>query len=112
VGSGAASRRYTWAACATATARTSRLEELHVVGDDLGHAPLLSILAFPRSGLDPPLDKDERMAGHYRLDAVRGHFFEMAGNREIARKHYRAAANRTSSIPERNYLLSKAARLI
>jgi predicted RNA polymerase sigma factor len=51
------------------------------------------------------------MAGHYRLDAVRGHLFERAGDRERAIEHYRAAAERTASIPERNYLTTKAARL-
>jgi hypothetical protein len=35
----------------------------------------------------------------------------MAGDREQAIAHYRAAAERTTSVPERNYLLGKAARL-
>src|SRR6266850_3844262 len=61
VGSGAAAGRHTSAACATAAAACSpRFEELHVVGDDLGHPPLLPVLAFPRPGLNAPLDKDER----------------------------------------------------
>jgi len=58
-----------------------------------------------------PLDADARMAGHYRLDAVRGHLHEMAGAKDAAIAHYRAAAGRTASVPERNYLLTKAARL-
>ena len=57
------------------------------------------------------LDADERMAGHYRLDAVRAHLLEMAGDREAAIAHYQAAAGRTASLPERNYLATKAARL-
>jgi predicted RNA polymerase sigma factor len=57
------------------------------------------------------LDTDARMSGHYRLDAVRAHLLEMAGDRERAIVHYRAAAERTASIPERNYLTAKAARL-
>jgi predicted RNA polymerase sigma factor len=57
------------------------------------------------------LDDDERIAGHYRLDAVRAHLHEMAGNHDAAITHYRAAAGRTTSIPERNYLTTKAARL-
>ena len=52
-----------------------------------------------------------RLDGHYRLDAVRGHLHEMAGDREQALAHYRAAAARTLSIPERNYLTTRAARL-
>ncbi len=57
------------------------------------------------------LDGDARIAGHYRLDAVRGHLFEMAGDADRALAHYRAAAQRTMSIPERNYLTAKAARI-
>ncbi len=54
---------------------------------------------------------DGRMRGHYRLDAVRAHLLQMAGDRERAIAHYRAAAEKTASNPERNYLLAKAARL-
>jgi len=42
---------------------------------------------------------------------VRGHLLERAGDRAGALVHYRAAAERTASLPERNYLLTKAARL-
>ena len=67
----------------------------------------------PAVGLDllEALDADPRIGGHYRLDAVRGHLLERAGDRERAVAHYRAAAERTASIPERHYLLTKAARL-
>jgi predicted RNA polymerase sigma factor len=67
----------------------------------------------PVAGLEllHALDGDARMHGHYRLDAVRGHLFEKAGDRERAIAHYRAAAERTTSIPERNYLVTRAARL-
>ena len=44
------------------------------------------------------LDADARIAGHYRLDAVRGHLYEKSGNHERAIAHYRAAAERTTSI--------------
>jgi predicted RNA polymerase sigma factor len=57
------------------------------------------------------LDGDPRLAGSHRLDAVRGHLRELAGDREAALSHYRAAADRTTSAPERNYLLLRAARL-
>jgi predicted RNA polymerase sigma factor len=57
------------------------------------------------------LDADDRLAGHYRLDAVRAHLLEMAGEHEAAIAHYRAAAGRTTSIPERDYLTTQAARL-
>jgi predicted RNA polymerase sigma factor len=58
------------------------------------------------------LDADSRLAGHYRLDAVRAHLHEMAGHRDAAIACYQAAASRTASVPERNYLLTKAARLM
>lgn len=47
----------------------------------------------------------------HRLDAVRAHLLEMAGDHKAAVSHYRAAAGKTGSLPERNYLLAQAARL-
>ena len=44
------------------------------------------------------------------MNAVRGHLLEMAGDHGRAVVHYQAAAERTASIPERNYLITKAAR--
>jgi hypothetical protein len=35
----------------------------------------------------------------------------MAGDHDAAIEHYRAAAGRTTSIPERRYLTTRAARL-
>ena len=58
-----------------------------------------------------PLDGDARIAGHHRLDAVRAHLLERAGRREAAIAHYRRAAGRTASLPERDYLNARAARL-
>jgi RNA polymerase sigma factor (sigma-70 family) len=79
----------------------------------LNHAIAAAMVNGPSAGLTllEPLDADPRMAGHYRLDAVRGHLFEMAGDDKAAVAHYRAAASRTTSIPERNYLATQAARL-
>jgi RNA polymerase sigma factor (sigma-70 family) len=57
------------------------------------------------------LKADARLVDHYRLDAVRAHLLELAGDREGAVRHYRAAAAKTGSLPERNYLLTQAARL-
>ena len=67
----------------------------------------------PKAGLDAldVLAADARLKGHYRLDAVRAHLLEKAGDREAAVAHYRKAAARTSSVPERNYLVTRAARL-
>ena len=80
----------------------------------LNHAVAAAMVHGPAAGLEllTALDDDPRMKGHYRLDAVRGHLFERAGERDRALAHYRAAAERTTSIPERDYLLTKAARLL
>ena len=79
----------------------------------LNHAIAAAMVNGPSAGLKllEALDKDPRLAGHYRLDAVRAHLHEMAGNREAAIAHYQDAAGRTASVPERNYLMTKAARL-
>ena len=75
----------------------------------LNHAIAAGMVHGPRAGLDllKALDADERLAGHYRIDAVRAHLLEMAGDHQAAIEHYRAAAERTTSIPERNYLISR-----
>ena len=79
----------------------------------LNHAIAAAMVHGPSSGLEllQSLDADARMSGTHRLDAVRGHLFEMAGDHEAAIRHYRAAAGRTTSVPERNYLTTQAARL-
>jgi len=80
----------------------------------LNHAIAAAMVHGAQFGLEllKALDADERLAGHHRLDAVRAHLLEMAGDRQGARAHYHLAASRTTSIPERNYLTTKAARLI
>jgi RNA polymerase sigma factor (sigma-70 family) len=79
----------------------------------LNRAVALAMVNGPAAGLAAlaALEEDGRLAEHYRLDAVRAHFLEMAGDTKAAIQHYRAAAARTGSLPERNYLLTKAARL-
>ena len=57
------------------------------------------------------LDGDGRLAGHHRLDAVHAHLLEMAGDHQAAIARYQTAAGRTTSEPERNYLMTQAARL-
>jgi RNA polymerase sigma factor (sigma-70 family) len=79
----------------------------------LNHAIAVAMVHGPERGLERlrALDSDERLAGHYRLDAVRGHLFEMLGDLERAVQHYRTAATKTASLPEQNYLMTQAARL-
>lgn len=79
----------------------------------LNHAIAVAMVQGPARGLErlKALDTDERLAGHYRLHAVRAHLFERLGDFEKAILHYRAAAAQTMSLPEQNYLLTQAARL-
>jgi RNA polymerase sigma factor (sigma-70 family) len=79
----------------------------------LNHAIATSMVRGPSKGLEllKALDGDGWLAEHHRLDAVRAHLLEMLGDHESAVKHYRIAAGRTTSIPERNYLMAQAARL-
>jgi predicted RNA polymerase sigma factor len=79
----------------------------------LNHAVALAMVQGAAAGLDllRTLDADDRIAGHHRLDAVRAHLLEMAGDRAAALENYRTAARRTTSSPERRYLEARAARL-
>jgi RNA polymerase sigma factor (sigma-70 family) len=77
----------------------------------LNRAVAAGMAEGPSAGLALLDSIDERLAGHYRLDAVRAHLLEMAGDTEGALEHYRAAAGRTTSVPEQRYLALKAAQL-
>jgi len=79
----------------------------------LNHAVAAAMVHGPAEGLAllQPLEQDPRLSEHHRLAAVRAHLLEMAGDREGAIAQYRLASERTTSIPERNYLLTQAARL-
>jgi len=78
----------------------------------LNHAIAAAMVHGPSKGLEllKTLDSDGRLAEHHRLEAVRAHLLEMLGDHESALRHYRAAAGRTTSIPELNYLGTQAAR--
>jgi RNA polymerase sigma factor (sigma-70 family) len=79
----------------------------------LNHAVAVAMARGPREGLAllAELDRDPRIKDHYRLDAVRGHLLERSGDVAAALPCYEAAAEKTASIPERNYLLLQIARL-
>ncbi|HTF87054.1 MAG TPA: DUF6596 domain-containing protein [Planctomycetota bacterium] len=79
----------------------------------LNHAIATAMVHGPAAGLRlvDSLASDERIAGHHRLDAVRAHLLEFQGEREASIRNFRLAASRTLSLPERNYLMTKAARL-
>jgi RNA polymerase sigma factor (sigma-70 family) len=79
----------------------------------LNRAIAVAMVHGPAAGLEllGALDADGRLAGHHRLDAVRAHLLELAGDHEAAITHHGVAAGRTANIAERNYLVTQAARL-
>ena len=79
----------------------------------LNHAIAVAMVQGPAAGLTllDPLEKEGALAGHYRVDAVRAHLLEMDGDLDAAIACYQRAAGKTTSIPERNYLMAQAARL-
>lgn len=79
----------------------------------LNRAVATAMVHGPDAGLAAltELAGDPRLAGHHRLYAARAHLHEMAGDRDRAVADYRAAAARTSSVPEQRYLTMRAARL-
>jgi predicted RNA polymerase sigma factor len=77
----------------------------------LNHAIAVAMVHGPPAGLEllNALDGDARLTGNHRLAAVRAHLFELTGDYPAAIEHYRLAAARTASLPERNYLMTQAA---
>jgi RNA polymerase sigma factor (sigma-70 family) len=79
----------------------------------LSHAVAVAEAESPKAALEllDTIEHDERVADHFRLDAVRGYINERAGNLVAARTHYLRAAANTASLPEQRYLTRKAAQL-
>ncbi|HEV8563606.1 MAG TPA: DUF6596 domain-containing protein [Actinomycetota bacterium] len=79
----------------------------------LNRAVAVAMVNGPRAGLAllGTLDTDDRMAHTHRLEAVRGHLLELAGDEVAARESYQRAARMTASVPEQRYLALRAARL-
>ena len=79
----------------------------------LNQAIAVAMVEGPAAGLArlPAIGRDPRLRDHHRLDAVRGHLLERAGDRAGAAAAYARAAERTASLPEREYLLGRALRL-
>ncbi len=80
----------------------------------LNRAVAVAMVRGPQAGLEllAVLDTEGQLAGNHRLDAVRAHLLELAGDHAAARDRYRAAAQRTTSLPEQRYLETRAARLV
>ncbi|MGQ4726787.1 RNA polymerase sigma factor [Streptomyces sp. Ju416(a)] len=78
----------------------------------LGRAVAVARVHGPRAGL-AEVDALAKATGqrNHRLDAVRGHLLERAGEHDAARTAYRAAADATLSEPEAHYLRRRADRL-
>lgn len=77
----------------------------------LNRAAAAAMAHGPAAGLALLDEVDERLTGHHRVHAVRAHLLEMAGDTEAAVAHYQEAAARTTSLPERRYLATRAVRL-
>ena len=76
-----------------------------IVAFAMVHGPQAGLIELEQAGADPAL------AEHHRLDTVRAHLLDLAGDRPAARRYYESAARRTLSVPEQRYLRSRAARL-
>jgi predicted RNA polymerase sigma factor len=79
----------------------------------LSRAVAIAMVHGPSAGLAllGTLDTDDRMAHNHRLEAVRAHLLEQAGDTAAARESYLRAAKMTASLPEQRYLELRAARL-
>ena len=77
----------------------------------LNHAVAVAMADGPAAGLVLLEPLGETLAGHHRLHAVRAHLLELSGDTAAAREAYRAAASRTTSLPEQRYLLARASAL-
>ena len=73
----------------------------------------LAMVRGPRVALEQLelANADPALAIHHRIDAVRAHLLELAGETAAARDYYLRAARRTLSVPEQRYLRARAERL-
>jgi len=79
---------------------------------DLSRAVAVAMTNGPRAGLRALEElQDLRARRHHRFAAVRAHLLEMDGDADGARAEYLRAAELTVSIPERQFLIERAARL-
>ena len=80
----------------------------------LNHAVAVGMARGPEAGLAlvDRLESDERIAGDYRLHAVRAHLKEMAGDFIGARDAYLAAAERAPNLVQERYLREQAAKVV
>ncbi|WP_437771618.1 RNA polymerase sigma factor [Arthrobacter sp. KNU40] len=77
----------------------------------LNRAVAVAMVEGPRAALQLLDGLGTGLGDWHRLDAVRGHLLEMSGDLPGARECLLAAARKTGSLQERQYLLVKAAKL-
>jgi RNA polymerase sigma factor (sigma-70 family) len=79
----------------------------------LNRAVAVAMVNGPRAGLAllGTLDEDDRMTHTHRLESVRAHLLELAGDVTAARECYLLAARMATSVPEQHYLALRAARV-
>ena len=77
----------------------------------LNRAVALAQVQGPQAGLEllERAAADPRLAAHHRVHAVRAHLLHTLGRTSEAVEEFRLAARGTLSIPERHYLLRRAA---
>jgi predicted RNA polymerase sigma factor len=79
----------------------------------LNRAVALAMLTGPQAGLQllAEVQHDRHLTTSHRVPAVRGHLLELAGDSATAAEAYHIASRLTTSQPERDYLLRKAAAI-
>ena len=77
----------------------------------LNRAVAAAMVHGPEAGLTLLAHVEERLSGQHRLDAVRAHLLEMAGDTTAAAEHYAAAAALATNLPERHHLSRQVTRL-
>jgi predicted RNA polymerase sigma factor len=77
----------------------------------LSRAVVLGEVDGPLVGLRAVDEIADALRDHYRVDAVRAHLHERAGDLDEAARLYLRAARRTTSTAERDHLTKRAARL-
>jgi predicted RNA polymerase sigma factor len=77
----------------------------------LNRAVAAAMAEGPAAGLAVLDAMNGSLAGSHRLEAVRAHLLEMAGDTDAAIEHYRTAARLTTNLAEQRFLTTKVARL-
>ena len=98
-----------WAQIAALYASWLQLVDQPMVA--LNHAVAIAMVDGPAAGLARVDAVAPRLRGSHRVDAVRAHLLQRAGDRAGAIAAFRAAAAKATSLAERAYLVRQAARL-